>query len=578
MLDIRTLMAATMLANTLFAAVLLYFWRSERTCPGFLRITAYLVLEAVAYLLLALRGTVPDLVSIVGANILMVLAVVMLFDGLSRFYEGTRIAGAYYAAPFVVGFGAFLLRFGVDSPFGRVLLFGTAFSAFLLLAVRVLTRRHDDDALALFMAALLLLGVVVLLLRTAGWSLYPEIRSLFAPSPINEFFQLYQLIAAVLVPMVFLLATVQRLNRELRTSRTALRDLAGRYDLAIGAAGMGVWDYDPVARRLAWDERMYAIYGVRPDRGDDLFAALAELLPPDDRERVRTEVEHASRTGETMDTEFRLRAPDGGLKHIRARARTFMEGTDAGSRLVGVSFDVTAARTAEQGLLEAVRKLHLLSSITRHDIQNQVTALLGWLDLADEQAAGDGALPQTLASARRTVDRIAGQIAFTGEYQAIGVMSPSWQDLDRIVNRAIGEAHAADVVTATGLAGHEVYADPMLYRIFYNLIENALRHGGRMTRIAISARSEPDRLVVAIEDDGDGIPLSEKVRIFEPGVGKHTGFGLFMSREILGLTGFEIAETGEPGRGARFEIAVPRRAHRAGSESGPAGDREDAPL
>ena len=64
------------------------------------------------------------------------------------------------------------------------------------------------------------------------------------------------------------------------------------------------------------------------------------------------------------------------------------------------------------------------------------------------------------------------------------------------------------------------------------------------------------------EDDGDGVAAEEKEKIFERGFGKNTGMGLFLSREILSITGITIKETGEPGMGARFEMTVPNRAWR----------------
>jgi len=48
-----------------------------------------------------------------------------------------------------------------------------------------------------------------------------------------------------------------------------------------------------------------------------------------------------------------------------------------------------------------------------------------------------------------------------------------------------------------------------------------------------------------------------KERIFRKGVGKNTGLGLFLTREILDITGLSITETGNEGEGARFEIAIP---------------------
>jgi len=59
-----------------------------------------------------------------------------------------------------------------------------------------------------------------------------------------------------------------------------------------------------------------------------------------------------------------------------------------------------------------------------------------------------------------------------------------------------------------------------------------------------------------------GIPADKKEAIFNRGYFKHTGFGLLLSREILSITGITITENGIPGKGARFEITVPKGAYR----------------
>jgi signal transduction histidine kinase len=101
----------------------------------------------------------------------------------------------------------------------------------------------------------------------------------------------------------------------------------------------------------------------------------------------------------------------------------------------------------------------------------------------------------------------------------------------------------------------------MLSTVFSNLMDNTVRHGESATRVRVRYRPEEDGdLTLIWEDDGAGVPVEEKERIFHRGVGKNTGFGLFLIREILGITGIGITETGEPGKGARFEMRVPRGA------------------
>jgi signal transduction histidine kinase len=58
------------------------------------------------------------------------------------------------------------------------------------------------------------------------------------------------------------------------------------------------------------------------------------------------------------------------------------------------------------------------------------------------------------------------------------------------------------------------------------------------------------------------VPVEEKLLIFEKGFGKNTGLGLFLSKEILSITGISIAEKGIFGKGAKFEISVPKGKYR----------------
>jgi len=103
-----------------------------------------------------------------------------------------------------------------------------------------------------------------------------------------------------------------------------------------------------------------------------------------------------------------------------------------------------------------------------------------------------------------------------------------------------------------------VFADPLVVKVFYNLMDNAALYGGKITFIRFSVEDDGDDHVIVCEDDGDGIIAQEKEKIFERGFGKNTGLGLALSREILSITGITIKETGVPGKGARFEITVPK--------------------
>ena len=149
-------------------------------------------------------------------------------------------------------------------------------------------------------------------------------------------------------------------------------------------------------------------------------------------------------------------------------------------------------------------------------------------------------------------------IRFTREYEAIGAKAPVWQDCRTLADAAAKEVSPGKVVIKNNLpAGAEVFADSLIIKVFYNLTDNAVRYGEKITTIRFSAEEHNGEHILVCEDDGVGIPAEEKEKIFNRGFGKNTGMGLFLSREILSITGISITETGEPGMGARFEISVP---------------------
>jgi len=221
--------------------------------------------------------------------------------------------------------------------------------------------------------------------------------------------------------------------------------------------------------------------------------------------------------------------------------------------------DITERKRHEDALLAANRKLNLLNSITRHDINNQLAIASGFLMLLQRQ---DPALPveRVIENLQATTAKIHRIIHFTKEYQEVGVQSPSWQNLAEIVERA-----ARIIIEGPGIAAHidpqcrniEIFGDAMLAKVFYNLIDNSIRHGGNMHTISLTFYRNLGKGVIVYEDDGTGISDEARQTLFEPGKGKNTGFGLFLIREILGITGFTIKETGKFGSGARFEIVVP---------------------
>jgi PAS domain S-box-containing protein len=230
--------------------------------------------------------------------------------------------------------------------------------------------------------------------------------------------------------------------------------------------------------------------------------------------------------------------------------------------VLAIGIDITDRRQAEDALHLANKKLTLLTSISRHDINNQLTVLQGNLGILGKKLS-DPELNEYLKKVSASAQRISSMIRFTKEYEEIGVHAPVWQDCCTLVDTAAKQAPLGKVIVKNDLPERaEVFADPLIAKVFYNLMDNAVRYGGEITTIRFSVEEAGGDQVIVCEDDGDGVVAGEKEKNFERGFGKNTGFGLALSREILDITGITICENGEPGKGARFKMMVPKGAWR----------------
>ncbi|MCU0631448.1 MAG: PAS domain S-box protein [Methanolinea sp.] len=231
------------------------------------------------------------------------------------------------------------------------------------------------------------------------------------------------------------------------------------------------------------------------------------------------------------------------------------------TRAAVFSMDITDQKKAQDVLALLNKKLSLLSGITRHDALGRITILKSYLELMMEQT-DDPLLLTYIRKEERGVNALQDLLEFTESYQNVGMTSPSWQDVSGAIRESADSQDLHHVTIYLDTQGLELYADPMLEKVFSSLIENAVLYGGTLTRMTFSTMEDEGGLLLICEDDGVGVPHDQKETLFALGVGQNTGYGLFLVREVLSITGFSIHETGEPGKGARFEIRVPQGAFR----------------
>ena len=185
-----------------------------------------------------------------------------------------------------------------------------------------------------------------------------------------------------------------------------------------------------------------------------------------------------------------------------------------------------------------------------------MTAIVGYNELLG-MMTDDPKFLSFLEKEKYALARIRHQFQYAKDYQNIAVEPPRWQNIRNLTSRVSEGFDTKNVSIRSGTGAASVLADPLLERAFHYLISSALPPGGTATEVTISLHPEGPSGLLVIESNGAGIPADEKEKIFERGYGRESGWGLFIAREILLVTGMTIRETGEQGTGIRFEINLP---------------------
>ncbi|GAB6285198.1 MAG: PAS domain S-box protein [Methanoregula sp.] len=258
------------------------------------------------------------------------------------------------------------------------------------------------------------------------------------------------------------------------------------------------------------------------------------------------------------DREFEIRRhSDGMIRWIHSKAEY-----DPEKKVVfGIIHDITDRKRAQDAQKQAVRKLDLLSSITRHDIMNKVTVILGNVTALNKRTHETN-ISRHVARIEAAAKAIRTQLEFSKIYQQLGTREPMWQNVSTLLHELL---IPEEIRFTEEVKGIWIFSDPMLEMVFNNLLDNSIRHGQHVTAIHVREEQTPEGLHLIWEDNGVGIPPDEKEQIFEGEYGRESAHGLFLVREILALTNISIRETGTEGEGARFLCVVPNGSFRTGS-------------
>ncbi|MGB7787608.1 PAS domain S-box protein [Methanoregula sp.] len=341
-----------------------------------------------------------------------------------------------------------------------------------------------------------------------------------------------------------------------RRREHAIRDTLSRYQAILDYTGAATAIIEQDSTISYINPEFEKITGYVKEEVEDRKKWM-DFVIPEDVDRMRLYQGRVAQMNSPSTGEFRFIRWDG---QVRNGYVTLALIPDM-KKFVFSILDITDKIQAEDACLRANKKLNFFNAITRHEILNHLTVLKGNLELTLAHGT-DEATRVTLEKELAASNAIQAQIMFTRDYQDIGLQPPEWQDVGMAIHRGCAGLRLGEVRVEADIQGVGIFADKLLERVFFHLVDNGVRYGEKITRIRFSCNESFEELLITCEDDGVGIPPGAKEKIFNHLFFRNVGLDMYLSREILSLTGITIRETGTFGKGALFEIRVPKGAYR----------------
>jgi len=281
-----------------------------------------------------------------------------------------------------------------------------------------------------------------------------------------------------------------------------------------------------------------------------------EFVHPDDREATINAKTTLIKGQEIFQFANRYICKDGSVRWLSWNS--FPDSKE--KKIFAVTRDITERKEAENRLALVNEKLRVTGSLTRHDVRNKLTIIKSNLFLLRKRLSENPELSKFLNEIDNAADASNKLFEFSSTYEKIGAEARTKINLGEYFNQAstlLPDLQRIKLINKC--QGLSVLADSLIRQLFYNLLDNSLKHGKKVTEIRLYFIESGEGAKVFYEDNGAGIPQINRVKLFTEGftTGNGSGLGLLLIKKMVEAYGWSITEEGEPEKGVKFVISIP---------------------
>lgn len=369
-----------------------------------------------------------------------------------------------------------------------------------------------------------------------------------------------------------------------------------RLGMAARIACIGVWDWNLLNNEVAWDAKMFDIYGIEPTEDSRVtYATWAGLVFPEDLRASERVLRQTMTHGGVSEREFRIRRPDGEVRVIQAVEMCIPAQGGVSARMIGVNRDITAQRGAEARLAESVaviehqngelsrlaERAHRVVDDVSHEFRTPLSVIKEFASIIADGLAGpvseqqteylrimDGAVVDLNHMVEDLLDSSklrAGRLRVERRGHTVeSILSAARTPLSR---KASMRSITLEERVPEGLP--RVFADEeKVRRIVSNLVSNAVKFSPERSTISITAECGEggDEVVLSVIDQGPGLSAEDIDHLFgrfeqtssgRSAAAKGFGLGLSIARELAWLNLGRLGVESKRGKGARFWFSLP---------------------